>query len=67
MQPNLQDILNAGIGLVLSSDEAARNLISQAQKGFEDLKNKGAADYSDAAIKARQVLSDTLRAAGVQG
>lgn len=62
MQPNLQDILNAGIGLVLAADEAARNAVSSAQKGFEDLKNKGAADYSDAAIKARSILQDTLRA-----
>lgn len=63
---NFQDILNAGIGLVRASDEAVQKAVVEAQKGFEDLKNKGASDNSDAAIRVRQVLADALRAAGIQ-
>ena len=63
---NFQDILNAGIGLVRASDEAVQKAVVEAQKSFEDLKNKGASDNSDAAIRVRQVLADALRAAGIQ-
>lgn len=63
---NFQDVLNAGIGMVRASDEFVQKAVVEAQKNFEDLKNKGASDNSDTAIRARQVLADALRFAGIQ-
>ncbi|MBL8018622.1 MAG: hypothetical protein JNM27_03070 [Leptospirales bacterium] len=67
MQPNLQDVLNAGIGLIRASEEAVGQAVANAQKTFEDLKNKGASDFSDSAIKAREALASALRVTGAQG
>jgi len=67
MLPNLQDVLNAGIGLLRASEETVNQTVAQAAKTFDDLKNKGATDYSDAAIKAREALASALKATGVQG
>jgi predicted RNA-binding Zn ribbon-like protein len=63
IEKNLQDVLNAGIGLFKSSEENFKVAVSNLEKTFNDMRNKGAADNSDAAIKIREILENTLRSA----
>lgn len=63
IEKNLQDILNAGIGLFKSGEENFKTAVVNLEKAFNDMKSKGAADNSDAAIKIREILENTLRSA----
>ncbi|MBL8022315.1 MAG: chemotaxis protein [Leptospirales bacterium] len=63
IEKNLQDILNAGIGLFKAGESNFKTAVANLEKSFTELKNKGAADNSDAAIKIREILENTLRSA----
>ncbi len=63
IEKNLQDVLNAGIGLFKSGEENFKTAVANLEKTFNDMKNKGASDNSDAAIKIREILENTLRSA----
>ena len=63
IEKNLQDILNAGIGLFKSGEENFKTAVVNLEKAFNDMKSKDASDNSDAAIKIREILENTLRSA----
>jgi len=63
IEKNLQDILNAGIGLFKAGEENFKTAVANLEKSFTELKSKGASDNSDAAIKIREILENTLRSA----
>lgn len=66
------DIVNAGIGVLKSSQEAVEKALGDAtktinewkvtaEKAFEDLKVKGALDTSEQAGKARELAVNAAR------
>ena len=57
----LQDLVNAGIGLYKAGEENLQGFLSTLQKSFEDLKSKGAQDSSETAVKLRNSLDQTLK------
>ena len=57
----LQDLVNAGIGLYKAGGENLQGFLSTLQKSFEDLKSKGAQDSSETAVKLRNSLDQTLK------
>ncbi|HBS05268.1 MAG TPA: hypothetical protein DEA96_09900 [Leptospiraceae bacterium] len=57
----LQDLVNAGIGLYKAGEENLQGFLSTLQKSFEDLKSKGAQDSSDTAAKLRESLDQTIK------
>ncbi len=61
LEKNLQDILNAGIGLFKAGEQNFQTAIQAVTKAFEELKTKGAADNSEAAQKIREVLDNTIK------
>lgn len=61
LEKNIQDILNAGIGLFKVGEQNFQTAIQAITKAFEDLKSKGAADNSEAAQKVREVLDNTIK------
>lgn len=64
LEQNIQDILNAGIGLFKAGEESLQSALGAVQSAFEDLKTKGATDESDVALKIREVLDNSIK--GVQ-
>lgn len=61
LEKNLQDILNAGIGLLKAGEENFSTALKNVEKVFNELKTKGATDNSEAAVKIREVLENTIR------
>lgn len=61
LEKTIQDILNAGIGLFKASEENFNQALAQVEKVFEELRTKGASDQSEAAIKIREVLENTIK------
>ena len=61
LEKTIQDILNAGIGLFKAGEENFKTAFETVEKTFEDLKSKGSADSSEAAVKIREVLDNTIR------
>ncbi|MCB1166026.1 MAG: hypothetical protein KDK37_15320 [Leptospiraceae bacterium] len=57
----LQDLVNAGIGLYKAGEENLQGFVSTLQKSFEDLKSKGAQDSSETAAKLRNTLDQTIK------
>ncbi len=57
----LQDLVNAGIGLYKAGEENLQGFLSTLQKSFEDLKSKGAQDSSETAAKLRDSLDQTIK------
>jgi len=66
------DILNAGLGLIKAGEETVSEAVATVQKSideavanvektFEDLKYKGASDYSSPAVKARELVSGAAK------
>ncbi len=60
MDKALHDILNAGIALFRSGEDSLNNAVKEVQRTFEQLKDKGAADSSEAAVKLRKALDDVV-------
>ena len=56
----IHDILNAGIGLFKAGEENFKSALENVEKTFEDLKSKGALDNSEAAVKIREVMENTI-------
>ena len=56
----LQDVLNAGIALFRAGEGTVNNAIKEVQRTFEELKEKGASDTSDSAVKLRKTLDDIV-------
>ena len=61
LEKTIQDILNAGIGLFKASEENFNQALGQVEKVFEELRTKGASDNSEAAVKIREVLENTIK------
>ncbi len=61
MEKILHDVLNAGIALFRSGEGTVANAAKEVQRTFEELKSKGAADQSDAAVKLRKSLDDIVQ------
>lgn len=61
LEKNIQDILNAGIGLFKAGEENFKSALANVEKSFEEMKSKGATDNSEAAVKIREVLDNTIR------
>lgn len=57
----LQDLVNAGIGLYKAGEENLQGFLSTLQKSFEELKSKGAQDSSETAVKLRDSLDQTIK------
>lgn len=60
MEKVLHDILNAGIALFRAGEDTVSNAVKEVQRTFDELKSKGAADTSDAAVKLRKTLDDIV-------
>lgn len=60
MEKILHDILNAGIALFRAGEDSVNNAIKEVQRTFDELKSKGAADNSEAAVQLRKVLDDIV-------
>ncbi len=58
MQKILEDILNAGIALFRAGEGSISKAVQEVQSTFEELKQKGATDKSEAAVKLRASLDD---------
>ena len=61
LEKNIQDILNAGIGLFKAGEANFKTALANVEKTFEELKAKGSTDNSEAAVKIREVLDNTIR------
>ncbi|MBI3395872.1 MAG: hypothetical protein HY042_08560 [Spirochaetia bacterium] len=61
LEKGIQDILNAGIGLIRSGQENFGDAWKKVETTFNDLKSKGSMDQSEAALKVREVLENTIR------
>ena len=61
LEKTIQDILNAGIGLFKASEENFTQALGQVEKIFEELRDKGASDQSESAVKIREVLENTIK------
>ena len=57
----LQDLVNAGIGLYKAGEENLQGFLSTLQKSFEELKSKGAQDSSETATRLRESLDNTIK------
>lgn len=67
MEKILQDILNAGIALFRAGEGTVQNAVKEVQRTFEQLKEKGAQDNSEQAVKLRKALDDiVVQTSGLQ-
>jgi len=64
MEKILQDILNAGIALFRAGEGTVQNAVKEVQRTFEQLKEKGAQDNSEQAVKLRKLLDDIVHQTG---
>jgi hypothetical protein len=64
MEKILHDVLNAGIALFRAGEDSLNNAVKEVQRTFDELKEKGAADTSSAAVKLRKTLDDIVQQAG---
>ena len=60
LEQHIQDILNAGIGLFKTSEENFKSALARVDETFRTLKSRGEADNSEAAVKIREVLDNTI-------
>ncbi|MCB1327095.1 MAG: hypothetical protein H7A21_04055 [Spirochaetales bacterium] len=67
MEKILHDVLNAGIALFRAGEDTLNNAVKEVQRTFDELKAKGAADTSDAAVKLRKTLDDIVSQANDLG
>ncbi|MBL8021586.1 MAG: hypothetical protein JNM27_18085 [Leptospirales bacterium] len=68
MEKILQDILNAGIALFRAGEGTVQNAVKEVQRTFEQLKEKGAQDNSEQAVKLRKLLDDIVhQSSGLSG
>ena len=67
MEKILHDVLNAGIALFRAGEDSLSNAVKEVQRTFDELKEKGAADTSDAAVKLRKALDDVVQQANELG
>jgi pyruvate-formate lyase-activating enzyme len=71
MEKIIMDLLNAGIGLFQSGKDGALTAKEQLEKVYNEMKTKGAADTSEAAVKLREqvdkVITDLKEFSSVAG
>ena len=60
MEKILPDILNGGIALFRAGEGTVQNAVKEVQRTFEQLKEKGAQDNSEQAVKLRKTLDDIV-------
>lgn len=60
MDKIFHDILNAGIALFRAGEDSVNNAVKEVQRTFDELKSKGEADNSEAAVKLRKTLDDIV-------
>ncbi|MDH5657138.1 MAG: hypothetical protein OEZ34_14590 [Spirochaetia bacterium] len=57
----LNDVLNAGIAIFRTGEESLNKTISDLQKSFNELKERGSTDTSEAASKLRSKLDEVIQ------
>ncbi|MDH5656276.1 MAG: hypothetical protein OEZ34_10230 [Spirochaetia bacterium] len=58
---NLKDLLDAGLGLFKLGEGKIQEIVSDLEKNFNQLKEKGAEDHSEAAVRLRELLTRTMK------
>ena len=66
MDKILEGVLNAGIALYRTGEDSVSNAVKEVQRNYNELKEKGSSDSSEAAQKLRLILEDiNVRASGL--
>ena len=60
MEKILHDVLNASIALFRAGEDTINNSVKEVLKTFDELKDKGASDTSEPAVKLRKLLDDVV-------
>ncbi len=60
LQKTLNDILNVGIGFYKASEESIKKTVSEIERIYEDLKQKGASENSELVTNLRKNLDDIV-------
>ncbi|TGL62988.1 phasin-related domain-containing protein [Leptospira sarikeiensis] len=60
MEKSLMDILNAGIALFQSGEDKLKSSLSDLDKAYQELKNKGAGNQSEQANRLRDLIQKTV-------
>jgi len=61
LQKTLHDLLNAGIGFFRASEENVKKALSEIEKVYDELKQKGAAENSELVVNLRKSLDDIVK------
>ncbi|MFN3604391.1 MAG: phasin-related domain-containing protein [Leptonema sp. (in: bacteria)] len=61
LQKTLNDLLNVGIGFFKASEENVKKAMSEFEKIYEDLKQKGATENSELVSNLRKNLDDIVK------
>lgn len=72
LETQVTDVVNTGLGILKAGEETVTKAISDVEKGLRDavanaektlgeLKARGAADFSDPAMKTREVFATAAR------
>jgi (p)ppGpp synthase/HD superfamily hydrolase len=60
MEKLLMDVVNAGIAIFRSGEDKLKNSVTDLEKAFEELKQKGELDQSEQSKKLRDLLNKTI-------
>jgi phage tail tape-measure protein len=61
MEKLLTDVVNAGIALFRAGEEALKNSVTDFEKKFNEIKQKGELDQSEQAVQIRDLLNKTIK------
>jgi ElaB/YqjD/DUF883 family membrane-anchored ribosome-binding protein len=61
MEKVLTDVVNAGIALFKTGEEVLKNSLSDFEKKFNEIKQKGELDQSEQAVQVRDLLNKTIK------
>ncbi|HNJ33110.1 MAG TPA: hypothetical protein PK881_02630 [Leptospiraceae bacterium] len=58
IERNIQDLYNAALGFLKTSEEGVKNAIANMERVFEEFKAKGSSDKSEQVIRGRELIRD---------
>jgi ElaB/YqjD/DUF883 family membrane-anchored ribosome-binding protein len=61
MEKVLTDVVNAGIALFKTGEEVLKNSLSDFEKKFNEIKQKGELDQSEQSVQVRDLLNKTIK------
>ena len=61
MEKVLTDVVNAGIALFKTGEEVLKNSLSDFEKKFTEIKQKGELDQSEQSVQIRDLLNKTIK------